>query len=202
MESIETALKWHPQEVRFLLVGEAWMNAELHHRVCESAHRLILEDFTPRGTSPLTRTSARAPSARAGHRDGGRSATHRARRKQIPARGRGAHLVHAAAAAQGAAAAGDRGLARHFARTWRAPFRELPEVFKDALFNGTARWRADRWKIDSNKRAWPSRSRMLPQLTRFMGSPQRESAASLARFMNALTCPVCEGKRLRPEVLP
>jgi len=59
------------------------------------------------------------------------------------------------------------------------------------------------WKIDSNKRsvAKPFEG-LLPQLTRFHGQSNSAICGELARFMNALTCPVCEASACGPRCFP
>jgi len=205
MEAIETALKWHAREVRFLLVGEGVDEVRSYTtRYANPRTGLILEEFTPRHFSFNTHVGACptcegvgtvmagdpkliVPDETKSIKDGAVHTwfTRQPRLRQLQQQG-------------------IEGLAKHFNAPLDRPFRELPEEFKKALFHGTGKVAVPTgWKIDANKRsvAKPFEG-LLPQLTRFHGqSNSANLRASLARFMNALTCPTCKGKRLRPEVL-
>jgi excinuclease ABC subunit A len=205
MEAIETALKWHPREVRFLLIGPDVDEVRSYTtRYANPRTGLILEEFTPRHFSFNTHLGACptcegvgtvmagdpkliVPDEAKSIKDGAVHTwfTRQPRLRQLQQQG-------------------IEGLAKHFNAPLDKPFRELPEDFKKALFHGTGKVAVPTgWKIDANKRsvAKPFEG-LLPQLTRFHGqSNSANLRASLARFMNALTCPTCGGKRLRPEVL-
>ena len=94
-------------------------------------------------------------------------------------------------------------LARHFEADLSLPYRRLPEGFRTALMRGTEEPIATGWKKGENKRslAKPFEG-LLDQVERMHESAQSDSLRSkLSRLMNPQTCPVCEGKRLRPEAL-
>lgn len=92
-------------------------------------------------------------------------------------------------------------LAKHFKADLSAPFRSLPQRFKDALFHGTGDVAiATGWKTDDNKRsvAKPFEG-LLPEAARLFARSSSDSMRGyLTRFMNPKTCASCGGKRLRP----
>lgn len=205
MEAIETALKWHPREVRFLLVGPEVDEVRSYTtRYANPRTGEIFEDFTPRHFSFNTHLGACPTCEGVGTVMAGDP------KLIVPDETKSLKdgAVHTWFTRQPRLRAlqqqGIEGLAKHFNAPLEKPFRELPEAFKTALFQGSGKVAVPTgWKIDANKRsvAKPFEG-LLPQLARFHGqSNSANLRASLARFMNALPCPTCGGKRLRPEVL-
>lgn len=95
-------------------------------------------------------------------------------------------------------------LAKHFGVSMEAPFKSLPQSFKDALFHGTGKEAiATGWATSANKRslAKPYEG-LLNEAKRLHENAESESLRTqLSRFMNPLPCPSCEGRRLRKESL-
>ncbi len=95
-------------------------------------------------------------------------------------------------------------LAKHFAVSMEAPFKSLPQSFKDALFHGTGIDAiATGWATSANKRslAKPYEG-LLNEAKRLHENAESEALRTqLSRFMNPLPCPSCEGRRLRKESL-
>jgi excinuclease ABC subunit A len=95
-----------------------------------------------------------------------------------------------------------KGLARQFGASPDGPFKNQPEAFKTALFNGT-----DDPPIDieaqsgrpSNSLAKPFEG-LVPQLKRrYRETESRHVREELRRYMRFQTCSACQGARLRPE---
>lgn len=205
MESIETALKWHPREVRFLLVGEGIDEVRSYTtRYANPRTGLILEEFTPRHFSFNTHLGACPTCEGVGTVMAGDP------RLLVPDESKTLRdgAVHSWFARQPKLKALQQqaieGLAKHFNVDMDRPFAELPQEFKDALFHGTGKVAVPTgWRISDNKRsvAKPFEG-LLPHLKRLNSEAHSANLrASVARFMNPLPCPVCEGKRLKPEVL-
>jgi excinuclease ABC subunit A len=99
---------------------------------------------------------------------------------------------------------GIEALARHFEVSMEAPFKTLPQSFKDALFEGTGSAAiATGWSAGSNKKsvAKPYEG-LLKEAERLYAAAESEALrGQLMRFMNPRPCSVCGGKRLRPESL-
>lgn len=95
-------------------------------------------------------------------------------------------------------------LAKHFGVSMEAPFKALPQPFKDALFHGSGKEAiATGWAASANKRslAKPYEG-LLNEAKRLHENAESDSLRTqLTRFMNPLPCPVCEGRRLRKESL-
>lgn len=202
MESLETALKWNRQEVRFL-VGEA----EVQRFTTSYANPrtgLVLEDFTPKHFSFNTHVGACPGCEGVGTVMAGDPGL------LVPDEGKS--LKEGAVKSwwarqpklKGLQDQAIEGLAGHFGVDVTAPFKRLPEAFKRALFYGTGQIAVPTgWKIGGNKRslAKPFEG-LVPQVERLHEETRTEKLrALLARFMNALPCKVCGGLRLRPEVL-
>ncbi|SKB08944.1 excinuclease ABC subunit A [Prosthecobacter debontii] len=99
---------------------------------------------------------------------------------------------------------GIEALAKHFGVSLEAPFKTLPQKFKDALFHGTGETAiATGWATAPNKRsvAKPYEG-LLKEAERLYANAESDALRSqLTRYMNPLPCPTCEGKRLRKESL-
>ncbi|MCB1278953.1 excinuclease ABC subunit UvrA, partial [Prosthecobacter sp.] len=95
-------------------------------------------------------------------------------------------------------------LAKHFEVSMDAPFKALPQAFKDALFHGTGDVAISTgWKKSDNKRsvAKPFEG-LLPEIARMYQHAESDALRSaLSRLMNPQPCAVCEGKRLNPQSL-
>ena len=95
-------------------------------------------------------------------------------------------------------------LVRHFDVADNIPFEDLPEKFKEALYFGTGD-RPIQMNFGGNGRgantARPFEG-LLPQLQRLYEDTQSEFTRSRIRaFMNRATCSICQGARLKPEIL-
>ncbi|MCX6857740.1 MAG: excinuclease ABC subunit UvrA, partial [Verrucomicrobia bacterium] len=99
---------------------------------------------------------------------------------------------------------GIEALAKHFGAALDAPFKSLPQAFQDALFHGTGKDAITTgWSTSATKRslAKPFEG-LLNEAKRLHLNAESDSLRTqLTRFMNPLTCPDCEGRRLRKESL-
>ncbi len=94
-------------------------------------------------------------------------------------------------------------LVKHFRVDEDMPFAELPEPFKDALYFGTGD-QAIEMTFGSNgksKMAKPFEG-LIPQMQRLYEETQSEFTRNRIRaFMTREPCRVCDGARLKPEIL-
>jgi excinuclease ABC subunit A len=95
-------------------------------------------------------------------------------------------------------------LVKHFGVNDEAPFAELPEEFKNALYFGTGETRIE-MKFSTNgereKVAKPFEG-LVPQMQRLYDQTESEFTRNRIRsFMTRVPCKVCGGARLRPEIL-
>jgi len=93
-------------------------------------------------------------------------------------------------------------LVKHFRIDEEAPFAELPENFKSALYFGTGETPIE-MKFGSNgeKIARPFEG-LVPQMQRLYDETESEFTRNRIRsFMTREPCKVCRGARLRPEIL-
>ncbi len=99
---------------------------------------------------------------------------------------------------------GIEALARHFEVSMDAPFKALPQAFKDALFHGTGKEAISTgWKKTDNKRsvAKPFEG-LLNEIARMYESAESEMLrANLTRLMNPQPCAACGGRRLKAQSL-
>jgi excinuclease ABC subunit A len=99
---------------------------------------------------------------------------------------------------------GIEALAQHFDVSMDAPFKSLPQAFKDALFNGTGDVLINTgWKKSDTKRsvAKPFEG-LLHEVRRLYDNAESEmQRANLTRLMNPQPCVKCGGKRLKPQSL-
>jgi excinuclease ABC subunit A len=205
MEALESALKWNPREVRFL-IGDGDPS---DMRVFTTAYAnpqtgTVLEDFTPKHFSFNTHLGACATCEGVGTvmaadpklivPDEAKSIKAGAIKtwwnKQPKLKTMLQRTIES--------------LAKFYEVELDVPFRALPEKFKDALFNGTGKVAVPTgWKIDANKKsvAKPFEG-LLDQVERMHNTVKGESLrAQLTRLMNPMPCKTCSGKRLKPEVL-
>ena len=96
-------------------------------------------------------------------------------------------------------------LVRHFDVADNIPFEDLPEKFKEALYFGTGD-RPIEMSFGGNGRTATKTARpfegLLPQLQRLYAETESEFTRSRIRaFMNRAPCSVCDGARLKPEIL-
>jgi excinuclease ABC subunit A len=96
-------------------------------------------------------------------------------------------------------------LVRHFDVADNIPFEDLPEKFKEALYFGTGDQAIEMSFGGGNgrsaKTARPFEG-LLPQLQRLYEETESEFTRSRIRaFMNRAPCAVCQGARLKPEIL-
>src|SRR6266536_1718464 len=93
-------------------------------------------------------------------------------------------------------------LVKHFRIDEEAPFADLPENFKSALYFGTGETPIE-MKFGSNgeKMARPFEG-LVPQMQRLYEETESEFTRNRIRsFMTREPCKVCRGARLRPEIL-
>jgi excinuclease ABC subunit A len=95
-------------------------------------------------------------------------------------------------------------LVKHFRVDEDAPFAELPDKFKDALYFGTGET-AIEMNFSANGRgdklARPFEG-LVPQMQRLYAETESEFTRNRIRsFMTRVPCKVCGGARLRPEIL-
>ena len=94
-------------------------------------------------------------------------------------------------------------LIKHFQVNENMPFAELPEPFKEALYFGTGD-EAIEMNFGSNgksKTAKPFEG-LVPQMQRLYQETQSQFTRNRIRaFMTSVPCQVCNGARLKPEIL-
>jgi excinuclease ABC subunit A len=97
-----------------------------------------------------------------------------------------------------------KAIAGHFNQNLEAPYKNLPEDFKRVLMHGSGEaeitfqfWRAG--KVSTVKRPFEG---VLPNMERLYAESESEFTRNrLKAFMSPQFCDVCQGKRLRPEIL-
>ncbi|MEN3940594.1 excinuclease ABC subunit UvrA [Prosthecobacter sp. SYSU 5D2] len=207
MESIEAALRWNEGEVQFLVSGTAEAKPDLLSFTTAYANPrtgYVIEKLTPQHFSFNTHLGAcpscegvgtlmapdpglMVPDADLSIKDGAVK-TWWSKNPKLK-------LIHQR---------GVEALAKHFGVSVEAPFRGLPQGFKDALFHGSGEKSiATGWAAGANKRslAKPYEG-LLNEAERLYANAESDTLrAQLTRYMNPLPCPVCGGKRLRKESL-
>ncbi len=95
-------------------------------------------------------------------------------------------------------------VAEHFGQDLDEPFESLSGEFKKALFFGSGKTPIKSgWKTGPNTRsvAKPFEG-LVPQAERLWETSESQfTKRNVQRYMNALPCPACEGKRLKPAIL-
>src|SRR5438045_1739523 len=93
-------------------------------------------------------------------------------------------------------------LVKHFRVDEEAPFAELPEEFKSALYVGTGETPIEiKFGSNGEKIAKPFEG-LVPQMQRLYEETEIEFTRNVIRsFMTREPCKVCRGARLRPEIL-
>src|SRR5437773_2341609 len=93
-------------------------------------------------------------------------------------------------------------LVKHFRVDEEAPFAELPENFKSALYFGTGETPIEiKFRSNGEKIARPVEG-LVPQMQRLYEETESEFTRNRIRsFMTREPCKVCRGARLRPEIL-
>jgi excinuclease ABC subunit A len=97
-----------------------------------------------------------------------------------------------------------KAVASHYGVNLEAPYKNLPDDFKRVLMHGSGEteitfqfWRAG--KASTVKRPFEG---VLPNMERLYAESESEFTRNrLKAFMSPQFCDVCEGKRLRPEIL-
>jgi excinuclease ABC subunit A len=205
MESIEAALKWNEREVQFL-IGSEGAEETLAFTTAYANPRTgyLMEKLTPQHFSFNTHVGACptcegvgslmapdpgliVPDVSVSLKDGAVKSwwSRNPKLKTIQQRG-----IEA--------------LAKHFGVSMDAPFKGLPQVFKDALLHGTGQEAiATGWSTGANRRSLAKPYEGLLNEARRLHENAESDAlrAQLTRFMNPLPCPACEGRRLRRESL-
>jgi len=92
-------------------------------------------------------------------------------------------------------------LAKHFEVDEDVPFVDLPNEFKNALYFGTNGELIKRGNARESKTARPFEG-LVPQMQRLYEQTQSEFTRHRIRaFMTRVPCKVCNGARLKPEIL-
>lgn len=208
MESIEAALKWNENEVRFLVSGGersleenilSFTTAYANPRTGYLVEKLTPQHFsfnTHLGACPVCEGVGTlmapdpgliVPEPDKSIKDGAVK-TWWSKNPKLKA-------VHQR---------GVEALAKHFGAALDAPFKSLSQAFKNALFHGTGdKAVATGWAAGPNKKslAKPYEG-LLAEAERLYANAESDALRSqLTRYMNPLPCPACAGKRLRRESL-
>lgn len=209
MDSIETALKWNPQVVEFLVSGGAQHGDRESLMSFTTAFAnpktgFVMERMTPQlfsfnthqGACPECEGVGTVTAADPGLLvpDEDKSIADGAVRTWWSRQPRLKNAHQRAV----------ENLARHFDADVNAPFKSLPEEFKRALFWGSGEvaiptaWKAS---DDQKTQAQPFEG-LLHQAARLYASSGSEALkAQVLRFMNPHACGACGGRRLRPLAL-
>ncbi len=98
-----------------------------------------------------------------------------------------------------------RGVAEHYGFSLDVPVRELPQEAIDVVLYGSGkekvevRYESKRGRLRSYQIPFEG---VIPNLRRRYGQTQSDyMREEIERYMTAVPCPVCKGKRLKPEVL-
>jgi excinuclease ABC subunit A len=103
-----------------------------------------------------------------------------------------------------------KALVKHFHVNEDVPFGDLPEQFKQALYFGTNGtpiemnfdYNSDKSRADGEQKAAKPFEGLVPQMQRLYEQTQSEFTRNRIRsFMTPETCKVCNGARLKPEIL-
>jgi excinuclease ABC subunit A len=98
-----------------------------------------------------------------------------------------------------------RGVADHYGFSLDVPVRELPKAALDVILHGSG---SEKVEVKYASKRGRTRSYQIPfegvvpNLRRRYGQTQSDyMREEIERYMTAVPCPVCKGKRLKPEVL-
>ena len=97
-----------------------------------------------------------------------------------------------------------RGVAQHYQQSLEAPYRTLPDDFKQTLIYGSGETEIDFYFSRAGKVSKLSRpfEGVIPNLQRLYQETESEFTKNrLKAFMNPQPCDACQGKRLKPEIL-
>src|SRR5213594_77193 len=103
-----------------------------------------------------------------------------------------------------------KALVKHFHVDEDVPFNDLPEQFKQALYFGTNRTpiemnfsdNSDKSRAGGERKVAKPFEGLVPQMQRLYEQTQSEFTRNRIRsFMTPETCKVCNGARLKPEIL-
>jgi excinuclease ABC subunit A len=96
-----------------------------------------------------------------------------------------------------------KALVKHFHVDEDVPFRDLPEQFKQALYFGTNGTAIEiNFNNDGERRVAKPFEGLVPQMQRLYEQTQSEFTRNRIRsFMTREPCKVCNGARLKPEIL-
>jgi len=96
-----------------------------------------------------------------------------------------------------------KALVKHFHVDEDVPFRDLPEQFKQALYFGTNGTAIEiNFNDDGERRVAKPFEGLVPQMQRLYEQTQSEFTRNRIRsFMTREPCKVCNGARLKPEIL-
>jgi excinuclease ABC subunit A len=97
-----------------------------------------------------------------------------------------------------------RGMAGHFGQSLEAPWKDLPEDFKQKLLRGTGAENVEFtfWRAGSASKVQRPFEGVVPNLERLYAESESEFTRNrLKGFMNPQPCDACGGRRLKPEIL-
>ena len=97
-----------------------------------------------------------------------------------------------------------RGVAGHFGQSLDAPWKDLPEDFKEKLLRGTGAENVEFtfWRAGSASKVQRPFEGVIPNLERLYSESESEFTRNrLKGFMNPQPCDACGGRRLKPEIL-
>ncbi len=97
-----------------------------------------------------------------------------------------------------------RGLAAHFNQSMETPYKDLPEDFKQVLLHGSGDSEIEFtfWRAGKMSRVSKPFEGVLRNLQRLYAESESEFTRNrLKGFMSPQFCDVCNGKRLKPEIL-
>jgi len=97
-----------------------------------------------------------------------------------------------------------RGMAGQFAQSLDAPWKNLPEDFKQKLLRGTGAEKVEFtfWRAGSAAKVSRPFEGVIPNLERLYTESESEFTRNrLKAFMNPQPCDACGGRRLKPEIL-
>ncbi|MFO1501436.1 MAG: excinuclease ABC subunit UvrA [Verrucomicrobiota bacterium] len=97
-----------------------------------------------------------------------------------------------------------RGVAQHYQQSLEAPFKTLPDEFKQILMHGSGETEIDFhfWRAGKMSKVTRAFEGVIPNLHRLYQESESEFTKNrLKAFMSPQDCDACNGRRLKPEIL-
>ncbi len=97
-----------------------------------------------------------------------------------------------------------RGIAQHYQQSLEAPYKSLPEDFKQRLLHGTGETEIEFnfWRAGKMSKIMRPFEGVIPNLERLYQESESEFTKNrLKSFMSPQFCDACGGRRLKPEIL-